>query len=426
MKIGFASCDAVVRTPADHRITPDQAGPPSTALIPADIQSAYKLPPGGQGQTVAIVDAYGDSSAAADLAVFRSQFGLPPCTRASGCLRVVNQDGGAHLPPTTPLESGWALETSVDLDAASSACPACRILLVEASNALLTNLGKAVDEAVALGAKYVSNSYGAPEFVGERAYDKYYDHPGVAVTVAGGDFGYGVRYPTASQYVISVGGTNLVRDPRTPRGWAESAWTRGGSGCSAYEPRPAWQQDVTTGCANRAITDVSADADPSSGLAVYDTFRFHGWLQVGGTSLSTQLVGAMYALAGGSPAAGSYPASYPYQDPGNSADLFDITQGSNGGCTQTVLCTAGPGWDGPTGWGTPDGVRALTAGPHGDITGQVTSAATGKPVAGATVTAPGGYAAATNADGEYDLYLPPGSYPVTAQAFRYQAATQWG
>ena len=420
---GYARCMAVVRTPADHQITPDAAGPPSSALGPADFQSAYKLPPGGQGQTVAVVDAYGDSRAAVDLAAFRSQYGLPACTAASGCLRQVNQDGGTTLPHNS---SSWGVEISLDLEAVSSACPACRILLVEANTASFKNLGLAVDEAVALGAKYVSNSYGAAESPVETRYDHYYDHPGVAVTVSGGDSGYGVRWPTSSPYVTSVGGTTLVRDPSVPRGWTESVWSGTGSGCSAYEPRPPWQQGVATGCGRRATTDISADADPASGLAVYDTLGYTGWLQVGGTSLSSPLAAAMYALAGGSPAAGSYPASYPYQDPNKSSDLFDITQGINGYCGN-VLCQAGPGWDGPTGWGTPDGVRALAAPGGGDITGKVTSAATGKPVAGATITAPGGYAAAaTTASGGYDLYLPPGSYTLTGQAFGYQAATQSG
>ena len=141
--------------------------------------------------------------------------------------------------------------------------------------------------------------------------------------------------------------------------------------------------------------------------------------------MATPLITAMYALAG-TPVPGTYPVTYPYQEPHQSADLFDITQGANGACGTLVLCTAGPGWDGPTGLGTPDGVGALTGGPHGDITGQVTDAATGKPVAGATVTAAGGYAATTGADGSYDLYVPPGSYTVTAQAFGYQAAAQPG
>ncbi len=179
---GFAHCLAVVRTASPGTITPQQSGPPATALGPADIQSAYKLPPTGGGQTVAIVDAFGDSSAENDLAVFRSQYGLPPCTTANGCFRKVDQTGGTNYPGDDP---GWALETSLDLDAVSAACPACNILLVEGTDNSLNSLGVAVDEAVALGAKFVSNSYGAPEDSSELSFDQHYNHPGVAVTASG-------------------------------------------------------------------------------------------------------------------------------------------------------------------------------------------------------------------------------------------------
>ncbi len=239
----------------------------------------------------------------------------------------------------------------------------------------------------------------------------------------------GLAYPATNPYVVSVGGTTLTRDPSVPRGWDETAWSGVGSGCSAYEAKPAWQQDVTTGCPNRAVSDISADADPDTGLAVYDSFGYSGWLQAGGSDLASALVAGMYALAG-PPAAGTYPASYPYQDtdryngPDGIADLNDITTGSDGSCG-TLLCNAGPGWDGPTGLGTPNGVGALMASAHGYITGRLTSAAD-TPVAGATVSAPGGYAATTDARGDYTLAAPPGSYTITAQAFGYTAQANSG
>ena len=424
---GFARCLAIVRTPASHRITPDTSGPPRGALGPADIQSAYSLPSAtaGQGQTVAIVDAYGDSQAETDLAAFRSHYGLPACTTANGCFEKVNQEG--QQGPYPPDNTGWAVETSLDLDAVSSACPNCHILLVEANTSSIADLGAAADEAVALGAKYVSNSYSVPgEFSGETSYDHYYDHPGVAVAAASGDEGYGEQgWPAAIPDVTAVGGTTLTKDAKISRGWAESAWSGGGSGCSPYEPKPAWQQNLTTDCANRAQVDISADANPASGLAVYDTDGYTGWLQVGGTSLATPLLAAMYALAG-TPLPGTYPVSYPY-DPTKAADLNDITTGSNGSCPNApVLCNAGPGWDGPTGLGTPDGVGALSGAPHGDIAGQVTSAATGKPLAGATVSTPQGYTVTTGANGGYDLNVATGSYDVTASAFGYAPGTVSG
>jgi Carboxypeptidase regulatory-like domain len=428
---GYARCFAIVRTPASHVVTADSSGPPSGALGPADIQSAYKLPSStaGGGQTVAIVDAGDDPTAESDLAVFRSQYGLPPCTTANGCFTKVNQSGQQSSYP--PVDPGWPTEESLDLDAVSSACPNCNILLVEANSAGITDLGASVDEAITLGAKFVSNSYGAsPEPSAETGFDKYYNHPGVAVTASAGDSGWGVNYPSASQYVTAVGGTTLAKDTSVARGWDETVWGSSsggegtGSGCSAYEPKPPWQ-DVTTGCPNRATADVSADANPASGLAIYDTTGEGGWLQVGGTSLSSPLTAATYALAG-TPQPGSYPASYPYQDAHRSSDLFDITSGSNGTCGNP-LCNAGTGWDGPTGLGTPDGVHAYVSGPHGEITGQVISKTTGKPIAGAAVAAnPGGYVTRTDASGDYTLDVAAATYRMRVSDFGYTTGTQSG
>ncbi len=421
---GFARCFAVVRTAAPGRITADAGGPPPSALGPADIQSAYQLPGAGGGQTVAIVDAFGDSSAESDLAVFRAQYGLPACTTANGCFRKVDQNGGTSYPAD---DAGWGLETSLDLDAVSAACPACNILLVEGNDNSFDSLGTAVDTAVSLGARYVSNSYGAsPEDPSELGFDHYYNHAGVVVAAASGDTGNVTIWPSANPNVVAVGGTTLAKDSSVPRGWDETAWSSGGSGCSPAEPHPDYQNGIDTGCpANRATADIAADADPASGLATYDTLGQGGWLQVGGTSLATPLVTAMYALAG-TPVPGTYPVTYPYHDPSQASDLFDITSGSNGSCGD-VLCTAGPGWDGPNGLGSPDGVAALTSGPHGQITGQVTSAATGDPIAAATVSAsPGGYLTRTGADGRFALDVQAASYDLTVKDYGYQTAAQNG
>lgn len=414
----LARCFSVVRTALDHQIKA-AADPPSTALGPADIQDAYNLPDSGAGETVGIVDAFGNSHAEADLAQFRSYYGLPACTVASGCLTIVNQDGDTSpLPPDDP---GWGLETSLDLDAVSAACPNCHIILVQGDDNSLDNLGIAVDTAVSLGAKFISNSYGVPgEDPGELDYDHYYDHPGVAVTASTGDAGNVTNWPATSGKVVAVGGTTLTQDS-SERGWSESAWADGGSGCSPYEAKPDFQQGLDTNCANRAIADISADADPATGLAVYDTLGYGGWLQVGGTSLSSPLVASMYALAG-DPVPDTYPNSYPYADPSH---LFDVTTGSDGGCGN-VLCNAGPGWDGPTGLGTPNGVSSLTTGPHGTISGSVTDAASGDPISGATIAATGGYSATTDSSGDYTLSVPTGTYDVTASAFGYDSKTITG
>ncbi|MFJ9726446.1 peptidase S8 [Streptomyces sp. NPDC101209] len=331
---------------------------------PTNLQSAYGLTSAaasnGAGETIAIVDAYNDPNAESDLAAYRSYYGLPACTTANGCFKKVSQTGSTTSLPSS--DSGWSEEISLDLDMASAVCPKCNILLVEATSATMANLGKAVNEAVALGAKYVSNSYGGSESSSDTSYDSsYFNHPGVAITVSAGDGGYGAEYPAASRYVTSVGGTAL-KTSSTSRGWTETVWntssTEGtGSGCSSYDTKPSWQTD--TGCAKRTIADVSAVADPATGVSVYDSYGVTaGWYTFGGTSASAPIIAAVYALAG-TPSSSSYPASFPYTKAGTSA-LNDVTSGSNGTCTTTYLCTAQPGYDGPTGWGTPEGVSAFT------------------------------------------------------------------
>ncbi|MEV6636212.1 carboxypeptidase regulatory-like domain-containing protein [Actinoplanes sp. NPDC051470] len=393
------------------------AGPLPTALGPAEIRSAYQLPDAGEGQTVAIVDAYGYDNAEADLAVWRAHYGLPPCTTGNGCFRKIDQRGGADYPEQ---DEGWAMETALDLDAVSAACPRCDILLVQGDTASMADLGEAVTTAAGLGVTAISNSYGINgEHPLAQQFDQYYDHPGIAVTVSSGDDGNVHSYPATSPHVTGIGGTHLARDG-SARGWSEVAWDDAGSGCSYYEPKPAFQNGVATACGNRASADISAVADPASGLSVYGTFGLDGWAQVGGTSLSAPLVAAMYALAG-KPTPGTYPNAYPYA---TRRGLFDITQGVNGSCGD-VLCEAGPGWDGPTGLGTPQGVSALTLGENGEILGTVTAG--GAPLAGATVTASDTngrkFTATTGTDGRYDLYATVGTYTVAVTKFGYQSRT---
>ena len=340
------------------RVVTDEKGSPSvtsspTGLAPADIQAAYALPAdGGAGQVIAIVDAYDHPNAENDLNVYRAQFGLAPCTTANGCFRKVNQAGVQGNYPRS--NQGWALEISLDLAMASASCPACGILLVEASSNSLANLGAAVNTAVALGATVVSNSYGGSEFAGELAYEStYLDHPGVAITASSGDNGYGVSFPAASRFVTAVGGTRLVRDA-SARGFTERAWSGAGSGCSGYVAKPSWQTDAS--CVGRAVADVSAVADPSTGVAVYDSYGYkgqRGWFVVGGTSASAPIIAGVYALAGN--ASGLLYGAAPYASP---ASLFDVVGGSNGACGM-YLCTAVSGYDGPTGLGTPNGTAAF-------------------------------------------------------------------
>jgi N-acetylneuraminic acid mutarotase len=411
---GQMACLAVKRTDIAPADAPAGYGP-------ADLQDAYDLPSGtgGGDATVAIVDAYDDPTAETDMAVYRARYGLPACTSANGCFRKVDERGGTSYPAADP---SWSDEISLDLDMVSAACPRCRILLVEADQPSTEDLGSSVNTAVRLGARYVSNSYGGLEFPGDLDADsKYFDHPGVAITASTGDTGYwpaglGASYPASSPYVTAVGGTSLVRDTG---GWHETAWSGAGSGCSRYEPKPAFQQD--TECAFRSVADVAAVADPATGVAVYSTYGDSGWAVYGGTSAASPLIAAMYALAG-RPGASDRPNTYPY---GSSAALHDVTTGTNGYCADSYLCTAGPGYDGPTGLGTPAGVRALRPPtPEGDLGGTVLDRQH-RPVAGVDVEA-GPARAVTDDHGRFDLSLPAGRYDLSATLFGYDPATVRG
>jgi subtilase family serine protease len=347
---GEAACLSERRTDI-HGAKPAAATP--SGYGPSDLQSAYKLPSAtaGSGQTVAIVDAYDDPTAESDLAVYRSQYGLSACTTANGCFRKVNQTGGTSYPRTN---GGWAEEISLDLDMVSAVCPNCHILLVEATSSSFANLGTAVNTAASLGADAISNSYGGSD-ASDANYGSYYNHPGIAVTVSSGDSGYGAEYPASSHYVTAVGGTSLSKASNT-RGWSETAWSGAGSGCSQYNTALSGQASFNTGCSLRAVADVSAIADPNTGVSVYDSTAYQGyvgWLVFGGTSVSSPIIASVYALAGN---AGSIDNNYPYA---HSGSLFDVTSGSNGTCSPTQLCTGRTGWDGPTGLGTPNGVGAF-------------------------------------------------------------------
>ena len=368
--VGYSSCNALIRTDVKPQLAKAGSLTPDATVSgygPTQLQSAYNLASAaaanGTGQTVAVVDAFDDPNAASDLAVYRSQYGLPACTVANGCFSKVNENGATSpLPSPAPASDDWTGEESLDVDMVSAICPNCHIILVEASSESNDDLGAGVNAAVSLGAKFVSNSYGGSEASNDSTYDsEYYDHPGVAVTASSGDGGYGVEYPAASQYVTAVGGTSLSTASNS-RGWTESVWstssTEGaGSGCSADDPKPTWQTD--TGCSKRTVADVSAVADPATGVAVYDTYNNNGgWNVYGGTSVASPLIASVYALAG-APAAGTTPASYLYA---HTSNLYDVTSGSTSTCTPAYLCTAEVGYDGPTGLGTPDGIGAFSNG----------------------------------------------------------------
>ncbi len=320
---------------------------------PADLRAAYNLPSaGGQDQTVAIVDAGDDPNAEADLAVYRATYGLPPCTTANGCFRKVNQNGATSpLPP----DQGWAVEIALDLDMVSAACPSCHLLLVEGDDSSFDALANAEDTAAALGADEISNSYGGDEQNGWDRYAPSYRHAGVAIVASTGDAGFQVpSMPAVFQNVIAVGGTTLTR-AASARGWTETAWTGSGSGCSAWLDKPAWQHDPN--CPGRMVADVAADADPQTGPAVYDTTYSPGWIVVGGTSASAPFIAGVIGLSG---TPSRHPdASYLYA---HADQLYDVVSGNNSGyadCGGDYQCNGAPGYDGPTGNGTPNGLGAF-------------------------------------------------------------------
>lgn len=345
---GTARCHSHVVT--DQRGKPLANTGPS-GYGPLQFRTGYGLTGSGSSSTtIAIVDAYDDPNIEADLGAYSTHYGLAKCTTANGCFKKVNQTGGTSYPAK---DAGWALEISLDVEIAHAICPNCKILLVEASSNSFSNLLKAEDYAVA-HARIVSNSWGGSEFSGELSLDSHFNHVGHPITFSSGDGGYGVEYPASSQYVTAVGGTTLNLTSSNSYN-SETVWSGTGSGCSAYEPKPTWQKDA--GCVRRTAVDVAADANPSTGAAVYDSVAYQGrsgWFQVGGTSLSSPLVAAVYALAGN--ASNTVDGSYPYS---HRTSLHDVTSGSNGSCGGSYLCTGKTGYDAPTGAGSPKGTGAF-------------------------------------------------------------------
>jgi subtilase family serine protease len=331
-----------------------------SGLSPADIAAAYKLPTSrNPHETVAVVDAFQTPKLAANLAVYRSHYGLGACKESTGCLRVVNEKGNASPLPASAVPSGWDVETMLDVSMVSAVCPHCKILVVEARNDSYANLAAAENTAARLGAQVISNSYGTPESGFSQAYSADYDHPGHVIVVANGDNGFtAANFPANLTTVTAVGGTQLAK-ARNARGWTEQVWNNsvgaGGSGCSAYVAKPAWQHDAH--CSMRTVGDVAAVAWD---IPIYEKLQ-GGWLTVGGTSVSAPVIAGVYALAGN---AATVPLGYAYAHAGS---LFDVTKGNNdwfngaGGatCGYDYLCVAKKGYDAPTGMGTPDGTGAF-------------------------------------------------------------------
>jgi hypothetical protein len=415
-------------------------------LRPQDLHSIYALPTTvASTQTIAIVDAYNDLTIESDLETYDEEFGLPKCTSANKCFEKVNEHGetgNLPFPATSSARAtektactngnetackeveeaeGWATEISLDIEVSHATCESCKIVLVEADSTSFDDLEEAEKAAVTLDATEISNSWGGPEqgITAKEDNTSPFNDPGTVITASAGDDGYldwdaeagSVKgfadYPASSPHVVAVGGTRLGV-PLGPNGaWAgETVWNgdgAGGGGCSMTLTAAPWQQSTadweSVGCGkHRAVADISADADPYTGVAVYDsdfeceyeyeedkTIHTTHWCTIGGTSLSSPLIASTFALAGGANGV-AYPAQSLYEneleDP---ATLHDVTSGSNGeclkpfdseegpglgtsGCTvseegtqcsEKSICVAGLGYDGPTGVGTPDGITAF-------------------------------------------------------------------
>jgi hypothetical protein len=371
-------------------------------LTPELLHEAYELPEEtaeGATQTIALVDAFDDPTAESDLAVYDKQFGLPACTSENGCFTKVNQKGEAG--PLPKVEGGWATEISIDVQMAHAICQSCHILLVETKSEQFSDLGAGVNAAAKLGATEISNSYGGTEEAGDSSLASAdYNHPGILVAASSGDCAYlnldcfqdteGANFPADSPDVLSVGGTALSKSGGV---WTSSAWEDGGSGCSEVFSAGPWQSAVAnfsaTGCGSgRAIADIAAIGDPNTGVDMYDSTPEEpgastGWGVWGGTSVASPIVAAEFALAGGSGGV-SYPAATLYSHAGEGAVLYDVTSGANGKCSTRTICKAAPGFDGPTGLGSPLGLGAfaLAGSPQNTAPPTITGSAT----EGATLT----------------------------------------
>jgi subtilase family serine protease len=311
------------------------------------LQAAYKLPSAtaGAGQTIAVVVAGADPNAASDLAVYRTTFGLPACTTANGCFRVLSAT-------SNPLGNAtWAREAASDLDMASATCPQCKLMLYVAKSSQEADLAAAIGAAITAGATVVSNSYAIPEDTSETT--AMWSHPGVPIVAAAGDHGYGTpNWPAAASGVIAVGATTLTPNSATARGFTETAWSNTGSGCSTVAAKPAWQTD--SGCKMRTVADVAAVGDPQTPVAVFNSYQDYGWTETGGTSVATPIVAGVYALAANGTQLSGASSLYAHR-----ANLFPVSAGSNGSCTTAYLCSAGSSYSGPAGLGSPNGIAAF-------------------------------------------------------------------
>jgi len=345
--------DIGVRSHTNHLILIQPAGGlgPGGGITPAQMRQVYNLASTGGHDVIAIIDAYDYPTALADFNTFSSQFNLPKetSTNATSCANTVFQvvyQGGKK--PSS--NAGWALEAALDIEWAHAMAPNAKIVLVEAQSNSNANLYAAVDLAVSLpGVKQISMSWGSSESSGEAANDIHFNVAGPTFFAASGDTGGVTIYPSVSSYVVAVGGTSVATNS-SGLFTGETGWSSGGGGPSAYITKPSWQVGVANTGSKRSVPDISSNADPNTGLSVYDTTRYHGgagWWIVGGTSASSPCVAGMVNLGGGTYTDTTHLLTNIYFNLG-SGNFRDIVSGNN-----HFPCLLG--WDFVTGVGSPVG-----------------------------------------------------------------------
>ncbi len=322
---------------------------PKVLISPSTIKSFYNLPSNNRGTgTIVIIDAFDDPTAEADLATFSNQYGLSACTTANGCFQKYKMSANI------PVNNNWAIEDSLDIQWAHAIAPGAKILLVEAKSDNGIDLINALNYVKTLpNIRSVSLSWGGNEFSTESSYgNSLINNYGATYFVASGDSGHGTSWPAVSVNVIGVGGTTLNLNLNGTFK-SETAWSGSSGGVSKYIKEPNRQIVAKINYTNgyRATPDVSYNADPNSGYAVYDSTPYNGyrgWFQVGGTSAGAPQWAAINTLSNG-----TITNNKIYTDAlvTNQAYFRDITVGNNGSCG--ILCNTSAGFDYVTGWGSP-------------------------------------------------------------------------
>jgi len=332
----------------------------TTSVPGCPIQGTTALPSGGWG-AIAVVEAYDNPYAESDLNTFSAQFGLPACTVSNGCFSVFYTN---NIVP--PFDSGSADEHVLDIEWAHAMAPHAKIIMVEGQDGSfaehMSAIQLATQKVLAAGGGLVSISWSVNEFAGENVYDSYFQTPGIVYVVSSGDYSAPARYPSVSPYVISAGGTSIVRNAQgnfvMETGWSTDptvpigSKSGGSGGPSLYEVRPAYQnsQMRIVGAA-RGTPDISFDADPKTGVCVYSTAH-GGWFKDGGTSVAAPALSGIINVANRRSSSSQEELNYIYNNAIKNYHLYwhDITQGNNG-------YPALVGYDFVTGLGSPRGYQ---------------------------------------------------------------------